>query len=79
MEPASRMAERGGRAAENWSIRDVRFQFSYISVRLHPLLLLPVGSGATTSEEMIAMSEIEEARQSLEIKLQRIRESLEPR
>jgi hypothetical protein len=31
----------------------------------------------TTSEPMIPMSEIEDARQSLEIKLQRIRESLE--
>ena len=30
---------------------------------------------ATTSEPMIPMSEIEDARQSLEIKLQRIRES----
>ena len=33
----------------------------------------------TTSEPMIPMSEIEDARQSLEIKLQRIRESLESR
>ena len=34
---------------------------------------------STTSEPMISMSEIEDARQSLEIKLQRIRESLESR
>ena len=33
----------------------------------------------TTSEPMIPMSEIEDARQSLEIKLQRIRESLQSR
>ena len=34
---------------------------------------------ATSAEPMIPMSEIEDARQSLKVKLQRISESLEPR
>ncbi len=52
--------------------------------KLHPSVLTALmaygkPSDTTTSEPMIPMSEIEEARQSLEMKLQRIRESLEPR
>ena len=52
--------------------------------RLHPSVLTVLMTYAygkprdtTTSEPMIPISEIEDARQSLEIKLQRIRESLE--
>ena len=51
---------------------------------LHPSVLTALmayaygkPSDTTTSEPMIPMSEIEDARQSLEMKLQHIRESLE--
>ena len=54
--------------------------------KLHPSVMTGLMAYAygkprdtTTSESMIPMSEIEDARQSLEIKLQRIRESLESR
>ena len=54
--------------------------------KLHPSVMTVLMAYAygkprdtTTSESMIPMSEIEDARQSLEIKLQRIRESLESR
>ena len=52
--------------------------------KLHPSVMTVLMAYAygkprdtTTSEPMILLSEIEDARQSLEIKLQRIRESLE--
>ena len=54
--------------------------------KLHPSLMTVLMAYAygkpretTISESMIPMSEIEDARQSLEIKLQRFRESLESR
>ncbi len=54
--------------------------------KLHPSVLTVLMAYAygkprniTTSETMIPLSEIDDARQSLEIKLQRIRESLESR
>ena len=54
--------------------------------KLHPSVLTVLMTYAygkprdtTTSEPMIPISEIEDAGQSLEIKLQRIRESLESR
>ena len=53
------------------------------SYPLPPQLLLAYAYGkprdTASAEPMISMSEIEDARQSLEIKLQRIRESLESR
>ena len=54
--------------------------------KLHPSVMTTLMAYAygrprdtTTSESMIPMSEIEDARNSLEMKLQRIRESLESR
>ena len=54
--------------------------------KLHPSVMTTLMAYAygkprdtTTSEPMIPMSEIEDARQSLDVKLQRVRESLESR
>ena len=54
--------------------------------KLHPSVMTALMAyaygkprGTTTAEPMVPLSEIEDARQSLEIKLQRIRESLESR
>ena len=47
LEPAANVAEGHGRTATIRAIRRVGLQFPQISVRLHSLLLLPVGSGIT--------------------------------
>ena len=46
-EPAANVAEGHGRPAKIRAIRGVGLQFPQIPVRLHSLLLLPVGSGIT--------------------------------
>ena len=74
--------ERSSRGTEQYAqlLADARTR------KLHPsvmtvLMAYAYGkpSDTTTSEPMIPISEIEDAGQSLEIKLQRIRESLESR
>ena len=74
--------ERSSRGTEQYAqlLADARTR------KLHPSVMTVLMAYAygkprdtTTSEPMISRSEIEDARQSLETKLQRIRESLESR
>ena len=84
---------KSGRAVREWAtgiVEDPKVQARLLADartgKLHPSVLTVLMTYAygkprdtTTSEPMIPISEIEDAGQSLEIKLQRIRESLDSR